>query len=75
VSINFTLGNEVVFGLVSAVFLDEKRISGKYHHLMLHNREIIDVVYLNYKKAFDRVPHERLLKKLGTYGVIGSILK
>ena len=43
--------------------------------LMLDNRETIDVLCLEYKKAFDSVPFERLLTKLGTYWVTGSILK
>ena len=38
--------------------------------LMLDNRETTDVVYLEYKKAFDRVLHQRLLKKLGAYGLL-----
>ena len=43
--------------------------------LMSDSRETIDVVYLDYKKAFDSVPQERLLTKLGAYGFTGSILK
>jgi hypothetical protein len=35
----------------------------------------IDVVYCDFRKAFDSVPHERLLVKLAVYGICGDTLK
>ena len=35
----------------------------------------VDAIYLDFRKAFDSVPHERLLKKLQSYGVTGRLLQ
>ena len=34
----------------------------------------VDIVYLDFEKAFDKVPHERLLLQLYKYGIRGDIL-
>ena len=41
---------------------------------ILDNGKSLDVVYLDYKKAFDSVPYERLLAKLYAYGIRGKVL-
>ena len=35
----------------------------------------VDVVYTDFAKAFDKVPHATLLRKLSAYGVSGSLLR
>lgn len=35
----------------------------------------VDIVYLDFKKAFDKVPHERLLMKVEALGIGGSVLQ
>jgi len=34
----------------------------------------VDIFYLDYQKAFDTVPHRRLIKMLNSYGVSGKPL-
>ena len=35
----------------------------------------VDVIYLDFQKAFDHVPHGRLWSKVKSYGTEGSILR
>ena len=37
--------------------------------------ENYDVVYLDFSKAFDKVPHQRLLRKVAAHGIDGKMLK
>lgn len=37
--------------------------------------EDVDVIYLDFSKAFDKVPHQRLLHKLKQHGISGFVLK
>ena len=36
--------------------------------------ETVDIVYLDFQKAFDAVPHQRLLRKLHSQGIRGQVL-
>ena len=38
------------------------------------NGEAIDLLYLDFSKAFDKVPHQRLRAKLAAHGVLGKVL-
>ena len=42
---------------------------------LLEEGSSVDVIYLDFRKAFDAVPHQRLLRKLQAYGIRGRILK
>ena len=38
------------------------------------NGKDVDVIYLDFCKAFDKIPHRRLLKKFEKYGIKGKLL-
>ena len=39
----------------------------------LDNGNSVDVIYLDFAKAFDKVPHKRLLSKVEAHGITGKI--
>ena len=41
---------------------------------ILDNKGYVDVIYLDFMKAFDKVPHKRLLSKLKAYGIGTNII-
>jgi len=44
-------------------------------HQSLEDKEQVDMVVLDFSKAFDKVPHKRLLNKLWNYGIRGPTHK
>ncbi len=42
---------------------------------LLDDGETIDIIYLDFAKAFDKVPHKRLMKKCEAFGIQGKLLK
>ena len=41
----------------------------------LNNKGLIHAIFLDFTKAFDKVPHKRLCHKLASYGIKGSVLE
>ena len=43
--------------------------------LQLDSRKQIGVIYTDFEKAFDKVPHHRLISKLQSYGLSTNLIK
>ena len=61
----FTHGKSTVTNLIQALNVWSEALS---HGIP------VDVIYLDYEKAFDKVPHQRLLKELHRQGIRGQVL-
>ncbi len=53
----------------------ESQLITTLHDLLWHydNKSQVDIAVLNFSKAFDTVPHRRLIPKLGHYGMNGKV--
>ena len=41
---------------------------------VISQKDQLDLLFLDFEKAFDNVPHKRLLLKLSKYGISGKVL-
>ena len=61
----FTHGKSTVTNLIQALNVWSEALS---HGIP------VDIIYLDFEKAFDKVPHQRLLKELHRQGIRGAVL-
>ena len=47
----------------------------KFWYNELNNKKCVDIIYIDFAKAFDVVSHEKLLFKLKSYGISNKIIK
>ena len=60
----FSKGRSTVTNLICALNIWTEALS--------HNIPV-DIIYLDFEKAFDKVPHQRLLRQLSNFGICGKI--
>ena len=61
----FSSGKSCITQLLTAVNSWTKSLEENY---------VNDVIYCDFAKVFDSVPHKRLLVKLESYGIFGNLL-
>ena len=42
-------------------------------HDKVDNKKPVDIIYLDFKKVFDKVTHKRLIAKLKSHGINGDV--
>lgn len=59
---------------VGLVLMCVDDLQGQGGFCELQARLLVDIICLGFQRAFDKTPHEKLLKKLGFNGIGGEVL-
>ena len=70
---NFLVNNQYGFIPKRSTTIQLLAVLEKWTEALDTNSDI-DCIYMDYQKAFDKVPHKRLLGKLETYGIKKPVL-
>ena len=49
-------------------------LAGVFRHVKIEEGGQMDIIYTDFEKAFDKVPHKRLLSKLKSYGISKELI-
>ena len=78
--LKYVLDNEILstsqYGFISgrSTVLQMLTVMDEWTKAMDEGEEV-DVIYMDFQKAFDKVPHHRLLQKLAGLGITGNVYK
>eukprot|EP00061_Rhincodon_typus_P005477 g25029.t1 len=62
-----------IAGVLTDIFVSSLA-TGEELTKMIDEEKAVDVVYMDFHKVFDKVPHGRLVQKVKSHGIRGSVL-
>ena len=78
--INYLISSNIIsnkqFGFIKGRLTSIQLLNllDKWTNHLDNNREGVDIIYKDFEKAFDKVPHKRLIFKLKKYGICNTVI-